>query len=67
MKFVGVRKVKKELTKIKANYQMDDFILLDSASQVTIFKQKDHVGKIFIAKVNHCTNYSGDGKSCINL
>ena len=39
-KFAGVNGVRKH-PKIKVNHQMDDVILLDSASQVNIFKQKD--------------------------
>ena len=57
----------KNLPKIRVNHQMNDVILLDSASQVTIFKQKDYVEIIFISKRKHCTQFSGEGKSCSYL
>ena len=37
-------------------------ILSDSVSQETMFEQKDHTGKIFIAKGDHFTHSSGDGE-----
>ena len=40
---------------------------LDSASQVIIFKQKDYVDKIFIAKGYQCIHSSGEGESCSDL
>ena len=47
--------------KIKVNHQISDAILLDSASQVTIFNNKDWIGKIFILKGNHYAHSSDDG------
>ena len=47
-KFTGVHGVLKH-PKIKVNHQIDDVILLDVASQVTIFKQKDCV-EIFVSR-----------------
>ena len=44
----GVRKY----PKINVSYQMDDAILLDSAQQLNIFKQKDYVENILSRKVN---------------
>ena len=38
---------------LQNNHQMEYVILLENASQVTIFKQKDHVDKMFISKGDH--------------
>ena len=65
-KFAGVHGVR-EHPKIKVSHQMDDVILLDSASHTTIFKQKDCVEKIFISKEKDCIHSSGDGELCSNL
>ena len=46
---------------------MDDVILLDSASQATMFKQKDCVENIFIAKGHQCIHSSDDGELCGDL
>ena len=50
-KFPGVYGIEKQ-PKIKVNHQMDDVIFLDSASQVTIFKQKDCIDKFLFRKAN---------------
>ena len=42
---------------------MSDVILLGSVSQEAITKQKDNMGKIFIAKHNHSSRSSIDGES----
>ena len=64
VKFSGARGVRKQ-PKIKVNHQMDDVISLDSASHVTIFKQKDHVKNI--SKDKHWIYSSGEGGSCSKL
>ena len=46
---------------------MGDAILLESASQVIIFIQKDCADKIFIAKGYLCAYSSGDGESRTDL
>ena len=65
-KLTGVCGVAKQ-TKIKVNHQMNDVILLDSVSQVTIFKQKHCVNKMFGLKGKCCAHSSGDGELCSYL
>ena len=64
-KFEEVHGVRKH-PKFKVNHQIDDEILLDSASQLNIFKQKDYV-EFFISKGKHCIQPSGDGELCSKL
>ena len=59
----GVHEITKH-PKIKVNDQMYDAISLDTASQVTIFKQKYCVDKIFISKGNHCICSSDERELC---
>ena len=61
-----MREVTKQ-PKIKVDHQMDDFILLESASQVTNFKRNYRADKIFILRGDQCICSSDGGHSYNDL